>query len=83
LPTILPDRRDLVTKRSLVRMVINFLFNTFMVLSALFLTFLVLVQEEDYALWQRSSAIEVIERAAAQYWPAGYKELPWQVLHGH
>ena len=59
-----------------MRTVLNVLFNAFMLLSALLLTFVVLVQEEEYGLGRRSNVIETIERTAAQYWPAAYKGSP-------
>jgi hypothetical protein len=56
-----------------VRRAINIAFNTFMVLSALILTFVVLMREEEYALGQRTDSIAAFEQAAAQ---AGSDEVP-------
>jgi hypothetical protein len=49
LPTDLPRRRRVESK---TKSVVTLLFNTFMVVSALLLTFVVLVREEQYALAQ-------------------------------
>jgi hypothetical protein len=49
LPTDLPRPRRAQTK---TKSVVNFLFNTFMVVSAALLAFVVLVREEQYALAQ-------------------------------
>jgi hypothetical protein len=74
LPTVLPRARRAVAKPpSLARRAINIAFNTFMVLSALILTFFVLLREEEYALGQRTDSITVFEQAAAQ---AGSDEVP-------
>lgn len=49
MPTDLPRPRRAQTK---TKSVVNFLFNTFMVVSAALLAFVVLVREEQYALAQ-------------------------------
>ena len=50
MPTILPRKPHVATKHPRLRTVFNVLFNTFMVVSALLLTFVVLVREEQYGL---------------------------------
>ncbi len=50
LPTILPPRRRVKNAESKEQSVASILFNTFLVVSALLLTFVVLVREEEYAL---------------------------------
>ena len=49
LPTNLPDRRRANAKRTTARLVFDVLFNGAMIVSALILTFIVLVREEQYA----------------------------------
>ena len=49
MPTTLPPPRRVAKKRSPARTVLEFLFNTAMVVSAVILTFIVLVREEQYA----------------------------------
>lgn len=49
MPTTLPPRRRTDEKRSLTRIVFDVVFNTALVVSALILTFIVLVREEQYA----------------------------------
>ena len=49
MPTTLPHRRRADEKHSPARIVFEFLFNAAMVVSALILTFIVLVREEQYA----------------------------------
>jgi hypothetical protein len=62
LPTTLPHRRRADQKPSRARIVIEFLFNTAMVVSALILTFIVLVREEQYAFGQQESLAQVIQQ---------------------
>jgi hypothetical protein len=66
LPTTLPHRRRVEEKPSLARTVFDFLFNAVLVTSALILTFIVLVREEQYAFGPQQSAIQAIEQAAQQ-----------------
>ena len=60
MPTVLPQARRVAKKRTLTRTVCEFLFNTAMVVSALILTFMVLVREERYPYPEA----QAIERAA-------------------
>jgi hypothetical protein len=66
LPTTLPQRRRVDQKPSLARTVFDFLFNAVLVTSALILTFIVLVREEQYAFGQQESPAQAIEQAAQQ-----------------
>jgi hypothetical protein len=66
LPTNLPLRRRVDEKPSLARTIFDFLFNSAMVVSALILTFIVLVREEQYAFGQLQSPAQAIEQAAQQ-----------------
>jgi hypothetical protein len=66
LPTVLPQSRRVAKKRSLTRTVFEFLFNAAMVVSALILTFIVLVREEQYASGRLASPAQAIEQAAQQ-----------------
>jgi hypothetical protein len=67
LPTVLPRQRRAVAKSaSPARRAISIAFNAFMVLSALLLTFVVLVREEEYALGEKTDTITAFEQAAAQ-----------------
>jgi hypothetical protein len=61
LPTTLPHRRRADEKPSPARIVFEFLFNAAMVVSALILTFIVLVSEEQYAFGQLQSPAQVIQ----------------------
>jgi hypothetical protein len=63
LPTTLPHRRRADVKPSPARVVLSFLFNGAMLVSALILAFIVLVREEQYALGQQPSAAGVIQQA--------------------
>lgn len=64
MPTTLPHRRRADEKRSPARIVFDFLFNAILVTSALILTFIVLVREEQYAFGRQQIAIQAIEQAA-------------------
>jgi len=66
LPTTLPHRCRADEKPSRARAVFDFLFNTALVVSALILTFIVLVREEQYAFGQPESPAQAIEQAAQQ-----------------
>ena len=66
MPTTLPHRRRADQKRSLARTVFDFLFNAALLVSALILTFIVLVREEQYAFGQQESPAQAIEQAAQQ-----------------
>jgi hypothetical protein len=62
LPTDLPHRRRVDKKRSPARSVFDFLFNAAMVVSALILTFMVLVREEQYAFGRLENPAQVIQQ---------------------
>jgi len=62
LPTSLPHRRRADEKPSRARTVFDFLFNTALIVSALILTFIVLVREEQYAFGQPESPTQVIQQ---------------------
>jgi hypothetical protein len=64
LPTALPRRRRVTVKRSRARTIFDVLFNTAMVVSALILTFIVLVREEQYAFGQPKSPAQAIEQSS-------------------
>ena len=66
MPTNLPHRRRVDEKPSLARTVFDFLFNTALIVSALILTFIVLVREEQYAFGQPESPAQAIEQSAQQ-----------------
>jgi len=66
LPTTLPPPRRVAKKRSPARTVLEFLFNTAMVVSALILTFMVLVREERYASGVQETAVQAIEQSMQQ-----------------
>ena len=66
MPTTLPHRRRADEKPSRARTVFDFLFNTALMVSALILTFIVLVREEQYAFGQSESPAQAIEQAAQQ-----------------
>ena len=65
MPTIMPtSRRRTAPKRSRLRIVFDFLFNTALVVSALILTFIVLVREEQFgsaAALQPGPGVELIQ----------------------
>jgi hypothetical protein len=58
----LPLRRRVDEKPSLARTIFDFLFNAVLVTSALILTFIVLVREEQYAFGQLQSPAQVIQQ---------------------
>ena len=62
MPTTLPHRRRADEKHSPARIVIDVLFNAALVVSALILTFIVLVREEQYAFGQLQSPAQVIQQ---------------------
>ena len=62
MPTDLPHRRRVDEKRSLARTVVNVLFNAAMAVSALILTFMVLVREEQYAFGRLENPAQVIQQ---------------------
>ena len=66
MPTTLPHRRRADEKPSRARTVFDFLFNTTLIVSALILTFIVLVREEQYTFGQPESPAQAIEQAARQ-----------------
>ena len=66
MPTTLPHRRRADEKPSRARTVFDFLFNTALVVSALILTCIVLVREEQYAFGQSESPAQAIEQAEQQ-----------------
>lgn len=62
MPTDLPQRpRSAVAKRSTGRLIFDVVFNGAMVISALVLTFLVMVREEQYAMGQQQLANQVMQ----------------------
>lgn len=63
MPTVLPHRRRVSEKRSLARTVFDVLFNGAMVVSALILTFIVLVRQEQYAYGPRQSPPQAIQQS--------------------
>ena len=62
MPTTLPHRRRADEKPSPARIVFDVLFNAALVVSALILTFIVLVREEQYAFGQLQSPAQVIQQ---------------------
>jgi len=62
LPTTLPHRPRANVKRSLKRIVFDILFNGAMLVSALILTFMVLVREEQFAFGQQEIANQMIQQ---------------------
>ncbi len=62
MPTTLPRRID--KKPSLARTVFDFVFNAALVVSALILTFILLVREEQYAFGPPPSPDQAIEQTA-------------------
>lgn len=62
MPTTLPPPRRVAEKRSLARIIFDFLFNTALVVSALILTFMVLVREEQYAFGRPENPAQAIEQ---------------------
>ena len=62
MPTDLPQRpRSAVAKRSTGRLIFDVVFNGAMVISALILTFMVMVREEQYAMGQQQLANQVMQ----------------------
>ena len=66
LPTNLPLRRRVDEKRSLARTVFDVLFNGAMIVSALILTFIVPVRQEQYAFGKPESPAQMIPQDAAE-----------------
>ena len=66
LPTDLPDRRRADEKRLSARTVFNVLFNGALIVSALILTFIVLVRQEQYAFGRPEIAAQMIQQDAAE-----------------
>lgn len=67
MPTVLPPvsrPRRATKKRSRARLVFDVLFNAALVVSALILTFIVLVREEQYAFGHQQRPGQAIEQAA-------------------
>ena len=62
MPTTLPHRRRADEKHSPARIVFDVLFNAALVVSALILTFIVLVREEQYAFGRLESPAQVIQQ---------------------
>lgn len=63
MPTVLQPRRA-PEKRSLARKIFDIVFNTALVVSALILTFIVLVRQEQYAFGEQQDISQTIEQAA-------------------
>ena len=66
MPTNLPQRRRADEKHSLARTVFDVLFNGAMIVSALILTFIVLVRQEQYAFGRPESPAQMIQQDAAE-----------------
>lgn len=62
MPTNLPDRPRADVKRSPRRVVFDILFNGAMLVSALILTFIVLVREQRYAYGQQEIANQTMQQ---------------------
>ena len=62
LPPIPPRPRRAPDKRSTARIVFDVVFNTALVVSALMLTFVVLVREEQYAFGKQPRPAQAIEQ---------------------
>ena len=62
MPTNLPHRPRADVKRSPRRVVFDILFNGAMLVSALILTFIVLVREEQFALGQQEIANQTMQQ---------------------
>ncbi len=72
MPTTLPHRPRTAVKRTPRRVVFDILFNGTMLVSALILTFMVLVREEQYAFGQQEIANQTIQQRmmeATGIWP--------------
>lgn len=63
MPTSLPHRRRADAKRTTARIVFDVLFNGAMIVSALILTFIVLVREEQYAFGRQQGTAYTIEQS--------------------
>jgi len=68
LPPIPPRRRRAPERRSLARIVFDVVFNTALVVSALMLTFVVLVRQEQYTSGQRQHPGQAIEQTVQAPW---------------
>jgi hypothetical protein len=66
LPTDLPHQRRADEERSLARTVFDVLFNGALIVSALILTFIVLVRQEQYAFGRPEIAAQMIQQDAAE-----------------
>ena len=66
MPTDLPHRRRVDEKRSLVRTIFDVLFNGTLIVSALILTFIVLVRQEQYAFGRQESPAQLVQQDAAE-----------------
>lgn len=66
MPTNLPHRPRADVKRSPRRIVFDILFNGALLVTALILTFIVLVREQQHAFGQQESPAQAIEQAAQQ-----------------
>jgi hypothetical protein len=79
LPTVMPPvpsrRRRVPEKRSLAGKIFDVLFNGALIVSALILTFIVLVREEQYAYGQQEDPAMVIEQALM----LGQMDMPDQI----
>jgi len=62
LPPIPPRRRRAPEQRSRARVVFDVVFNTALVVSALMLTFIVLMREEQYAFGHQQHPAQAIEQ---------------------
>jgi hypothetical protein len=76
-PTDLPQRpRSAVAKRSTGRLIFDVVFNGAMLISALILTFVVLVREEQYAIGQQQLADQVMHQRMLEANDEGRLTLP-------
>ena len=66
MPTDLPHLRRVDEKRSLVRTIFDVLFNGTLIVSALILTFIVLVRQEQYAFGRQESPAQLVQQDAAE-----------------
>ena len=76
MPTTLPQRRRSNEKRSTKRIVFDVLFNGALLVSALILTFIVLVREEQFAFGQQQMTTQMMQQRLQQATGEGQIMLP-------
>ncbi len=76
MPTTLPQRRRSNEKRSTKRIVFDVLFNGALLASALILTFIVLVREEQFAFGQQQMTTQMMQQRLQQATGEGQIMLP-------